>query len=72
MSEEIIKPKRIYDEKILREFVREALNENPWLIIEYKSGKQSAFNSIVSVVMKKTEGRGDSETIRKILIRMIK
>jgi aspartyl-tRNA(Asn)/glutamyl-tRNA(Gln) amidotransferase subunit B len=64
-------PARIYDESMLRMFIKDALNENANLIIEYKSGKSAAFNSIVSKVMAKTGGRGDPETIRRILKKMI-
>jgi aspartyl-tRNA(Asn)/glutamyl-tRNA(Gln) amidotransferase subunit B len=64
-------PQRIRDERALYPFVREALNENPMSIIEYKQGKQSAFNFLVSQAMKKTKGYGDPLVIRRILKKML-
>ncbi len=58
---------RITDEASLMEMVKTVLNENPQAIIDYKSGKKEAFNFIVGQVMKKSHGRGDPETIRKLL-----
>lgn len=62
---------RIRDERVLKQFVTEALNENPMAIIEYKQGKQSAFNFLVAQAMKKTQGYGDPEVIRRILKKML-
>jgi len=62
---------RIRDEKFLKQVITEALNENPMCIIEYKQGKQSAFNMLVSQALKKTKGYGDPETIRRILKKML-
>lgn len=58
---------RIYDEKILEPVANEVIGGNPHALLDYKSGKQEAFNFLVGQVMKKTEGRGDPETIRKVL-----
>ena len=62
---------RIVDESALDHVVKEALDENPNAIIDYKSGKQEAFHFIVGQIMRKTHGRGDVETIRKLLRRKI-
>lgn len=64
-------PAKIYDESTLRLFMKDTLNENAYLIIEYKSGKAVAFNTLVSRVMAKSGGRGDPETIRRLLKKMI-
>ncbi len=58
---------RIFDEKVLEPIIKEAMEENPTAIIDYKSGKKEAFHFLVGQVMRKTKGRGDSETIRKLL-----
>ncbi|MBI2971492.1 MAG: Asp-tRNA(Asn)/Glu-tRNA(Gln) amidotransferase subunit GatB [Candidatus Aenigmarchaeota archaeon] len=66
-----IAPQRIFDPKALEPVVKEVLNENPKAIVDYKSGKKEALNFLVGAVMKKTEGRGDSETIRKLLTKYL-
>ena len=58
---------RIVDETVLMEMIKAVLNENAQAIIDYKAGKKEAFNFLVGQVMRKTEGRGDPETIRKLL-----
>jgi len=63
---------RIYDEHILEPIVEETLDENAQAILDYKSGKKEAMNFLVGQVMRKTRGRGDSETIRRILLRRLK
>lgn len=63
---------RIYDEKELEPFVKEAMNENAQAILDYKTGKPEAFHFIVGQVMRKTKGRGDPDTIRKLLSKRLK
>lgn len=62
---------RIVDENALDYIVKEALDENPKAIIDYKSGKQESFHFLVGQIMRKTHGRGDVEIIRKLLRRKI-
>ena len=45
--------------------------ENTKAIIDYKAGKKESFNFLVGQVMRKTQGRGDPETIRKVLKRKL-
>lgn len=66
-EELIIGRARIFDEKVLEPIVKEVLNDNAQAIIDYKSGKSEVFNFLVGQVMRKTQGRGDPETIRKLL-----
>lgn len=66
-EELIIGKARIFDEKALEPLVKNVLNENAQAIIDYKYGKSEVFNFLVGQVMRKTEGRGDPETIRKLL-----
>ncbi|MBI3190623.1 Asp-tRNA(Asn)/Glu-tRNA(Gln) amidotransferase subunit GatB [archaeon] len=63
---------RIYDESILEPTVNEVLNENVQAILDYKAGKKEAINFLVGQVMKKTRGRGDSDAIRRIFLRLLK
>ncbi len=58
---------RIYDEKELEPHVKEAMNENTQAILDYRAGKSEAFHFLVGQVMRKTRGRGDPDTIRKLL-----
>ncbi|MFH0832376.1 MAG: Asp-tRNA(Asn)/Glu-tRNA(Gln) amidotransferase subunit GatB [Candidatus Aenigmatarchaeota archaeon] len=58
---------RMSDESVLKPLVEEVLNENAKAILDYKAGKAGAFEFIVGQVMRKTEGRGDPETIRRLL-----
>jgi len=66
--EELIMGKaRIFDEKFLEPVIKDVLDNNPQAIVDFKSGKNEAFNFLVGQVMRKTEGRGDPDTIRKLL-----
>jgi aspartyl-tRNA(Asn)/glutamyl-tRNA(Gln) amidotransferase subunit B len=58
---------RIYDPDILQPIVEQILGENPQAILDYKTGKKESMNFLIGQAMKKTRGRGDSETIRRIL-----
>lgn len=66
------KKARIYDERLLEPVVEKTINENPQALLDYKAGRQEAFNFLVGQVMKRTEGRGDPDTIRKLLQGKIK
>lgn len=57
---------------MLEPTVNEVLNENAQAILDYKAGKKEAINFLVGQVMKKTRGRGDSEAIRRILMKLLK
>ena len=62
---------RIYEEGTLEKTIQEVLGTNAKAVLDYKSGKQESFNFLVGQVMKKTQGRGDPETIRKLLKKVI-
>lgn len=62
---------RIYDEDSLEDAIKESIDSNTKAVLDYKSGKQESFNYLVGQVMKKTHGRGDPETIRKMLKKLI-
>ncbi|MFA4820394.1 MAG: Asp-tRNA(Asn)/Glu-tRNA(Gln) amidotransferase subunit GatB [Candidatus Aenigmatarchaeota archaeon] len=62
---------RIYDENLLENSIKEAIDMNTKAVLDYKSGKQESFNFLVGQVMKKTQGRGDPETIRRLLKKLI-
>ncbi len=62
---------RIYDEDTIQQSIQEILDSNTKAVLDYKSGKQEAFNFLVGQVMRKMQGRGDPDTIRKLLKRLI-
>jgi len=62
---------RIYDEKALEPIVKQVISNNTNTVLDYKSGKSEAFHFLVGQAMKKTQGRGDPETIRKLLRRLL-
>ncbi len=63
---------RIHDETVLSQIIERVVNENPKAVLDYKSGRQEAFNFIVGNAMKKTQGRGDPETIRRLVREFLK
>lgn len=63
---------RIHDEVVLGQIIERVVNENPKAVLDYKSGRQEAFNFIVGNAMKKTQGRGDPETIRRLVREFLK
>ena len=62
---------RIYDESTLEGAISQVLSTNTKAVLDYKSGKQESFNFLVGQVMKATQGRGDPDTIRKMLKKLI-
>lgn len=62
---------RIHSEDVLDPIIKEVLEQNTKAILDYKSGKQEALNFLVGAVMKKTKGRGDSDTIRRLILRRL-
>lgn len=71
--EEMIKDKgMIHDEEKMEDIVKQVLSENPKALLDYKSGRKESFNFLVGQVMRKTQGRGDPVTIRKLLEQMLK
>ncbi len=62
----------IHDEEKLEDVIKDVLNENSKALLDYKSGRKESFNFLVGQVMRKTQGRGDPVTIRKLLEQMLK
>ena len=62
---------RIYEEDTLEKAIKEVLGTNSKAILDYKSGKEEAFNFLVGQVMRKTQGRGDPDSIRALKKKMI-
>jgi aspartyl-tRNA(Asn)/glutamyl-tRNA(Gln) amidotransferase subunit B len=59
-------------ERDLTKIIDEIIKENPDTIGQYLNGKTTVIEYLVGLVMKNTKGKGDPETIRKILKENIK
>lgn len=68
--EQLARP-RITDVKEIERYVKDALNDNPKALLDYKSGKKESLNFLVGQVMRKMKGQGDIETIRNVLVKII-
>ncbi|TSC86733.1 MAG: aspartyl-tRNA(Asn)/glutamyl-tRNA (Gln) amidotransferase subunit B [Microgenomates group bacterium Gr01-1014_7] len=62
----------IADEGELGKLVKEAIDENPKAVADFKSGKENALQVLIGAVMKKTAGKADAEKARKILTKLLK
>ncbi len=62
---------RIYDEKVIRSIVQDVIGQNATAVVDIYAGKNEAFNFLVGQVMRKTQGRADPITIRKVLAKML-
>lgn len=72
---EIIKEKgleQINDREELEELVDKALSTSERAILEYRSGKKKALQSIMGKIMKKTRGRANPELSKEILEEKLK
>ena len=62
----------IHDEEKLEDIIKDVLSQNSKALLDYKTGRKESFNFLVGQVMRKTQGRGDPVTIRKLLEQMLK
>ena len=72
--EEIVKEKglvQISDEETLLKYVREALENNPKSVEDYKNGKDRALGHLVGQVMKATRGKANPPLVNKLLLQEI-
>lgn len=58
---------RIDDKSELRKFITSAMEKNPKAVLDYKSGKQEAFEFLVGQVIRESKGRADPKIVREIL-----
>src|SRR3989344_7190098 len=61
----------VSDSGELEKFCKEAINEAPQAVAEFKAGKEKASNFIVGIVMKKTKGKASPQEVNGILKRLI-
>jgi len=72
---DIVKEKglvQISDEDAIRKMCREAIDENPKAVEEFKAGKERALGAIVGSVMKKSKGKANPQLVNKIILELIK
>ena len=73
--DEIIKKSNtemISDENAILTLVREIIDENPQVIIDYKNGKDRAVSYIVGIVMKKSKGMVNPSLTNRLVIEELK
>ena len=61
----------VSDVSELEKYCKEAIEENPQAVEDYKKGEKKALNFIVGVVMKKTKGKATPQEVNKIILRLI-
>ena len=60
------------DDGALAAAVKEAIQENPKAVEDYKAGKNGAINFLVGQVMKKTRGRADPGELNSLVVAALK
>ncbi len=55
----------------LEKFCQEALEENPKVVEDFKSGREVAINFLIGQVMKKTKGKAEPKDIKESLLGLI-
>jgi len=68
--EEIVKEKglvQITDKGVIVEAVKQAIQNNPKSVEDYKNGKDKAFGFLVGQVMKLTKGKANPQLVNEIL-----
>ena len=70
----IIKEKgltQIIDEAEIEKVVREVVSQNPKPVVDFKNGKEGAFQFLVGQVMSKTRGKANPQIIQNILAKLL-
>ena len=63
---------QIQDEGVIRKVVEEVLTKNPAQVEQYKAGKTQLFGFFVGQSMKALQGKGNPETINKLLQELLR
>jgi aspartyl-tRNA(Asn)/glutamyl-tRNA(Gln) amidotransferase subunit B len=61
----------ISDEGELEKVVKEAIEEDPKAVEDYKNGKEVALQVIIGLVMRKTQGKAEVSKVKEILVRVL-
>ncbi len=62
----------VSDLEELEKYCKEAIEENPQAVEDYKKGEKKALNFIVGKVMSKTRGKATPKEVNEIILRLIK
>ena len=62
---------QVSDETEIEKVVKEAIENNPEAVQDYKKGKQNAFQFLVGQVMAQTKGKANPEVSSRILKRLL-
>jgi len=57
----------VSDKKLIEKFCKEAIQENPTAVEEFKAGKQKALNFLIGKVMQKTKGKATPKEVNEII-----
>ncbi len=63
--------RQISDPKLLTVYAKEVIEADEKSVTAYQAGKQAAAQAIIGKVIKKTEGRGNPNLIREIVIKLL-
>ena len=61
----------VSDTKQLEKYCKEAIEENPKAVEDYKNGEEKALNFIVGQVMRKTKGKASPKEVNEIIKKLI-
>ena len=62
----------VSDIEELEKYCKEAIEENPKAVADYKKGEVKALNFIIGVVMKRTKGKATPKEVNEIILKLIK
>ncbi len=71
-SEKLKSMGRVTDEKEIEKWCHQAISSNKSAAEEYKKGEEKALNFLMGEVMKLSQRRADSQTVRKVLAKLLK
>ena len=63
---------QVSDEEALKELAREIISEHPSVVEEYKAGKEASLQFLIGQGMKKTKGSANPETLKALLVEMMR
>ncbi len=62
----------ISDEAELEKLAKEAIEENPKVVEDYKKGKEAALQALIGAMMRKSSGKADVGKAKDILLKLLK
>jgi aspartyl-tRNA(Asn)/glutamyl-tRNA(Gln) amidotransferase subunit B len=63
---------KITDEKEIEVYAKQAIQQNPKAVTDFRAGEQNAFNFLLGAIMRLSEKRADFNVARNVLQRMLK